>query len=122
MQQRLCYRVLHERSDGALLSESGQRPAKVGVRELRQNLSVYLDRVKDGETLEVTEHGYSVAHLAPIPPEPVSRLEQLIADGRVTPATGDLSDYLAANPPVALPKGSPSVTEILIQMREEERY
>ena len=26
----------------------------VGVRELRQNLSVYLDRVKLGETLNVT--------------------------------------------------------------------
>jgi prevent-host-death family protein len=104
------------------VSETGQRPARVGVRELRQNLSVYLDRVKDGETLEVTEHGQAVAHLAPIPPQRVSRLEQLIAEGRVTAARGDLSDYLAAHPPVALPEGSSSVTETLIQMREEERY
>ena len=28
---------------------------RVGIRELRQNLSVYIDRVKAGETLEVTE-------------------------------------------------------------------
>jgi prevent-host-death family protein len=40
-------------------------PARVGVRELRQNLSVYLDRVKEGETLTVTEHGVVVAVLAP---------------------------------------------------------
>ena len=31
-----------------------EQPARVGVRELRQNLSIYLDRVKAGETLEVT--------------------------------------------------------------------
>jgi prevent-host-death family protein len=37
----------------------------VGVRELRQNLSKYLDRVKAGEGLVVTEHGREVAHLVP---------------------------------------------------------
>jgi prevent-host-death family protein len=37
----------------------------VGVRELRQNLSKYLDRVKAGERLLVTEHGREVAQLVP---------------------------------------------------------
>ena len=39
--------------------------ASVGVRELRQNLSKYLDRVKAGEQLIVTEHGREVARLIP---------------------------------------------------------
>lgn len=39
--------------------------ATVGVRELRQNLSRYLERVKDGETLTVTERGREVARLVP---------------------------------------------------------
>ena len=39
---------------------------RVGVRELRQNLSVYLRRVRRGETLEVTERGRPVATLQPI--------------------------------------------------------
>lgn len=39
--------------------------AIVGVRELRQNLSRYLERVKDGETLTVTERGHEVARLVP---------------------------------------------------------
>ncbi len=39
---------------------------RVGVRELRQNLSVYLRRVRRGESLEVTEHGRPVAVLQPI--------------------------------------------------------
>jgi prevent-host-death family protein len=37
----------------------------VGVRELRQNLSRYLDRVKAGEALVVTERGRQVARLIP---------------------------------------------------------
>jgi prevent-host-death family protein len=37
----------------------------VGVRELRQNLSKYLDRVKDGESLVITERGREVARLVP---------------------------------------------------------
>ncbi len=37
----------------------------VGVRELRQNLSKYLTRVKKGETLAVTERGHEVAQLIP---------------------------------------------------------
>jgi prevent-host-death family protein len=37
----------------------------VGVRELRQNLSRYLERVKAGEGLVVTERGRVVARLIP---------------------------------------------------------
>jgi prevent-host-death family protein len=39
---------------------------RVGVRELRQNLSVYLRRVRRGEKLEVTERGRPVAILQPL--------------------------------------------------------
>jgi antitoxin (DNA-binding transcriptional repressor) of toxin-antitoxin stability system len=63
--------------------------ARVGVRELRQNLSVYLERIALGETLEVTDRGQPVAILAPLP-KPVSVLERLRAEGRLTPAKGDL--------------------------------
>ena len=62
---------------------------QVGVRELRQNLSVYLARIARGETLEVTDRGLPVAILAPLP-KPASVLERLRAEGRVTPARGDL--------------------------------
>jgi len=62
---------------------------QVGVRELRQNLSVYLARIARGETLEVTDRGQAVAILAPLP-KPVSVLERLRREGRLTPAQGDL--------------------------------
>ena len=57
--------------------------AIVGVRELRQNLSVYLDRVKKGEALTVTEHGAAVAILRPLPNAPTV-LARLVAEGRAT--------------------------------------
>jgi prevent-host-death family protein len=98
------------------MSESGQRPGRVGVRELRQNLSVYLDRVKAGETLEVTEHGRPVARLTPNPPMKLSILDQMIADGRVTPAT---FDHRRIPPAPRIPGGKP-LSQIILEMRDEE--
>jgi len=62
---------------------------KVGVRELRQNLSVYLARVIEGETLEVTDRGHAVAVLAPLV-RGESVLSRLKREGRVIPATAEL--------------------------------
>jgi prevent-host-death family protein len=90
-------------------------PAQVGVRELRQNLSVYLDRVKAGETLEVTEHGRPVAQLGPRPTKPTSIIDRLIAEGRATPAAHSHKDL---PPPPKIP-GKP-LSEILQEMRDED--
>jgi antitoxin (DNA-binding transcriptional repressor) of toxin-antitoxin stability system len=100
------------------MSETGKVPARVGVRELRQNLSVYLERVKAGETLDVTEHGQLVAQLGPRPAAPMSIIDQMIADGRATPAT---LDHRKLPPPLPDPNpGGPTLTEILLQMRDED--
>ena len=100
------------------MSETDHRPARVGVRELRQNLSVYLDRVKAGETLEVTEHGQPVAQLGPRPAKPISIVDQMIAEGRITPAT---FDHRQIKLPTAHPNpGGPTLSEILQEMRDEE--
>jgi len=48
--------------------------ATVAVRELRQNLSRYLDRVKAGEALVVTERGREVARLIPFASEAYATL------------------------------------------------
>jgi prevent-host-death family protein len=62
---------------------------RIGVRELRQHASRYLDRVKSGETVEVTERGRLVALI--VPPEPArAARERLIAEGRLIPATRGL--------------------------------
>lgn len=57
---------------------------KVGVRELRNNLSRYLERVRDGEEVVVTDRGRAIARMLPVGAERV--LDRLIAEGVVTPA------------------------------------
>ena len=95
---------------------------KVGVRELRQNASVYLERVKKGESIEVTERGVPIAVLGPIPAEKKSLFTQLIDQGLLTPPDGDLSDWLEAHPPLEGVGGDASVTDRMIADRESERF
>ena len=47
---------------------------RVAVRELRQNLSRYLDRVEAGESLVVTERGREVARLISYGPDGYTEL------------------------------------------------
>ena len=123
MDARASYRrciVMGDCATMCYMSETEGRPARVGVRELRQNLSVYLDRVKAGETLEVTEHGDPVAQLGPRQSKPLSVLDQMILEGRATRAT---HDHRLTPPPPPPPPGydGPTLTEILLRMRDEER-
>jgi len=86
-------------------------PETVGVRELRQNLSRYLERVKRGEGLEVTERGRVVAKLVPSEEVagpyaelaekfdatvPRDRLEDIVARLKLEPTPAGATDtYLA---------------------------
>lgn len=97
------------------MSEDPVVGPRVGVRELRQNLSVYLRRVKDGESLEVTEQGRPVARLIPLAADQRGRLAELIEDGRAREAKGDILDC----PPLDLGPG-PSVVDLLMEMRDED--
>jgi prevent-host-death family protein len=88
---------------------------RVGVRELRQNLSVYLQRVRAGHTLEVTERGQPVALLVPLP-DAESALSRLIASGRATAPVGDLCDL--SPPPLRRRRGK-LLSRLLEELREE---
>jgi prevent-host-death family protein len=94
-----------------------RRTERVGIRELRQNLSVYVKRVRDeGRAYEVTERGEPVARLTPLQGRPLSRIEHMIADGRIAPASRAWDEL---PPPVTLPAGRP-LSEILQEMRDED--
>ena len=53
------------------------RRCTVGVRELKNHLSAYIDRVRDGEEIVVTDRGRPVARLTSVDPD-VDRLQMLI--------------------------------------------
>jgi prevent-host-death family protein len=72
---------------------------QVGIRELRQNLTVYLRRVQRGETLEVTDRGHPVAVIGPLEAAS-SALDRNVQMGRVRPA--------ASREPFQAPAGIPS--------------
>jgi len=56
---------------------------EVGVRDLRDHLSGWLDEVKAGRELVVTERGRPVARL--VPASGGSAMDELIAAGIITP-------------------------------------
>lgn len=87
-----------------------------GVRELRQSASQILDQVKNGIVVEITEHGVPVARLVPIKN---SLFEEYIESGLITPAVN--SDWRPTKNPIKI-KGNKTSTEVLMELRAEERY
>ena len=83
----------------------------VGIRKFRENLSHYLDLVKEGrEVVVITDRGKPVARL-----EGPSNLARLIAEGRVIPAKRPKGPL----PPLEkLPKiGPPYLSDVVIEGR-----
>lgn len=89
---------------------------RVGVRELRQNLSRYLTQVKAGESFLVTQRGKEVARLTPSGPAD-SPIARLAADRGATIPSADLVSRVRSSrtPPA---QGPPSL-EVLDELREE---
>ena len=56
----------------------------VGVRELKNRLSEYLNRVRTGERVMITDRGRPVAVISPPPVTPVDRrIEAMLREGVV---------------------------------------
>ena len=85
------------------------------MRELRDNVSAVLRRVASGEPVEVTDHGHPIARVVPLRYRNV--LDQMVAEGRATPADGDLLDEA----PLPPPPGAPSGSQALAVLRADER-
>ncbi|MDE0644402.1 MAG: type II toxin-antitoxin system prevent-host-death family antitoxin [bacterium] len=56
---------------------------EVGIRALRENLSRYINLVREGEEVVVTDRGKAVVRIVPI--DQPGLLERLVAEGVVTP-------------------------------------
>ncbi len=83
--------------------------ADIGIRELKEHLSEYLDRAERGEVLRVTHRGRPKAVLGPVPGR--ARIEEGIRAGWVTPGTG------APLGPVRRSKASGRVLDVLAEDR-----
>jgi prevent-host-death family protein len=85
--------------------------ADVGVRELKQHLSEYLDRAERGELVRVTDRGRPKALLGPLPGQ--ARVEGGIAEGWITAGSG------GRLPPVKRVQASGRVLDALSEDRGE---
>lgn len=84
------------------------------MRELRQNLSVYLRAIQDrGEPIEVTDRGHPVAVLAPLRASD-DDYDALEAAGRLRPAEADWTTFDVPTGPVTT-----AGTEALEELRED---
>ena len=86
--------------------------AEVGIRALKQNASAVVAQAAAGEIVTITSRGRPVALMTPIPK---SRLQELADAGLSTAATREIGDLPA-------PIEGPSLTNLLAEMREEQRY
>jgi prevent-host-death family protein len=98
------------------------RVERIGIRELRQNASTYIDMVRrEGVTVEVTNRGRLAAKIIPAE-EPEDPLADLVAAGVVEPLDdeepGDLLDIVPL-PPL---KAGPTLSEDIIREREESPW
>jgi prevent-host-death family protein len=86
---------------------------RIGVRELRQNASKYLEDVESGESIEITDRGRPVARLVPVSGDP---WQDLVNAGDVVLASCSLSasDIRTQTYPH-------SASETLERLRRDER-
>lgn len=90
---------------------------RIGVREIRQDASMILARVEDGEEFIVTNRGVPVAKLLPYKKSADELISEMIAAGEILEAEGNVWDLPA--PSVKL-KGK-SASDLLIEERDRER-
>jgi prevent-host-death family protein len=96
----------------------------VTARDLSRRAAAVLDRVEHGERLTITRDGEPIAEIVPI-----DRSQRTIArwakEGLIgaVPSAGYANAADAANAArkLAPVPGGPSATEVLLQMREDER-
>jgi prevent-host-death family protein len=87
---------------------------RVGVREFKGQLSHYLRQVKTGASVVITERGTPIGRLVPLAQSLDERLQDLLAARQILWSGRHLSPSL----PRAQPRGSKTVSEILLEDRE----
>ena len=88
---------------------------QVGIRELKLHLSAYLARVREGETLLITDRGVPVARLERIgPSQPPAALARLVDAGTLVykPPPRHLPD------PIRLLPGEKTSTDYIAEQRQ----
>ena len=90
------------------------RDQKIGIRELKANLSACLRRVKSGTTLVITERGKPIGRLTPSEPT----LEEQLQEGARRRLWAWNGQKWKPSRPVAKTRGSKSISDLLLEDRD----
>lgn len=89
---------------------------QIGLRELSHHTAQVVDRVRHGETIEITDHGRAIFRMVPVKPAD-SLLDRLVAQGRVVPpTTEEWPDQVLEDRPEL------NLSDIAVSLREDEQY
>ena len=87
---------------------------RVGIRELKAQLSSHIRQVKAGATVVITERGRPVGRIVPLSPSVDARLGELIEAGVVAWSGHKLSPVA----PMTQTRGNRMVADLLLENRE----
>jgi antitoxin (DNA-binding transcriptional repressor) of toxin-antitoxin stability system len=87
----------------------------VGIREMRQNLSRYAQRVWHGESFLITDRGQQIAQLTPAPGR-ATVIDRLVGERGARRGQGSLLDVLSE---LSAPIPGPPSDQVLDEMRSE---
>ena len=85
---------------------------RVGIRQMRQDLSRYAQRARGGESFVVTDRGVEIAQLVPAPAR-ASAVDRLVAERNARRGHGNLLDVLEELPePIAGPPSEETLDDL----------
>jgi prevent-host-death family protein len=86
----------------------------VGIRELKARLSAYMQQVKAGATVVITERGKPIGRIVPLSPSAETRVHELVQAGLMAWSGRRLTPLA----PVARTRGRHTVADLLLEDRE----
>ncbi|MDH7486261.1 MAG: type II toxin-antitoxin system prevent-host-death family antitoxin [Anaerolineae bacterium] len=89
-------------------------PMTVGIRDLKARLSSYVQQVKAGSMVVITERGRPVGRIVPLSPSVETRIQELIQVGLMAWS----GRKLVPRTPVAQTRGKLTVADLLLEDRE----
>jgi prevent-host-death family protein len=95
---------------------SGMGEITIGIREFKAQLSQYLQRVKSGESLVITERGRPIGRIVPTGRDLHSRLQGMVAAGL---CAWNGKRY-APGEPIAVNRGSGTLSDLVVEERDRE--
>lgn len=90
----------------------------IGLRELRHHTGAIIQRVRHGETVDVTDHGSLVARIVPVEGRrPTPKMAQLVEAGRVR-----LAARPGFRPQMRRGNGTDRLGDALRKLRDEQAW